>query len=103
MTTAERWKQNPEFRKAAEEGYRELVLSELLLAIMDEDDKSVRELAKAAGLSPTSIQKVRSGKSKDMGLHNFMSVVEACGYSLVLEKDGERIPLRPTTEHRLSL
>jgi len=94
LTTADRWKQDPEFRKAAEEGYQELVLSELLLAIMDEDEKSVRQLAKAAGLSATSIQKVRSGKSKDMSFLNFLRVVEACGYSLMLEKGSRRIPLK---------
>lgn len=100
MTTYDRWMQNPEFKKAAEEGYRELVLSELLLALMDEDKKSVRQLAKEVGLSPTSIQKVRSGQSKDMGLHNFINVVEACGYNLVLEKGEERIPLRPSLENK---
>lgn len=94
MTTADRWKQDVEFNKMAEAGYRELALSELLLAIMAEDEKSIRQLAKAVGLSPTSIQKVRSGQSKDMGLHNFMNVVEACGYKMVLEKGTERIALR---------
>ncbi|MEZ4773192.1 MAG: hypothetical protein R3D00_08415 [Bacteroidia bacterium] len=93
MNTIERWQQNPEFGKLESEGYRELVLSELLLAIMDEDAKSVRELAKAAGLSGTAIQKIRSGKSKDMGLKNFLHVIEACGYNLVLEKNGKQIPL----------
>jgi len=100
LSTVERWQQNPEFRKAADEDYKELVLSELLLAIMDEDEKSVRELAKEAGLSATAIQKVRSGQSKDMSVKNFLNVIEACGYSLVLEKNGERIPLRPPLEHQ---
>ncbi|MDX2249744.1 MAG: hypothetical protein SF052_23370 [Bacteroidia bacterium] len=94
MHTIERWQQDPEFRKMESENYKELVLSELLLALMDEDEKSVRELAKAAGLSATAIQKVRSGKSKDMGLMNFLHVVEACGYHLMLEKNGKHIPLR---------
>ena len=94
QSTIERWMQNPAFRETANEDYQELVLSELILAIMDEDEKSVRELAREAGLSPTAIQKVRSGKSKDMSVKNFLSVVEACGYHLVLEKNGVRIPLR---------
>jgi len=100
MSTVERWRQNPEFRKAADEGYRELVLSELLLAIMDEDKKSVRELAKEAKMSATAIQKVRSGQSKDMSVKNFLNVIEACGYELVLEKGKQRIPLKPHPEHR---
>ncbi|RMG30713.1 MAG: hypothetical protein D6730_02190 [Bacteroidetes bacterium] len=95
LSTLERWQQNLEFQREADKTYRELVLSELLLALMEEDEKSVRELAKEAGLSPTTIQKARSGKSKDMGIKNFLNVIEACGYSLVLEKNGKRIPLRP--------
>ena len=61
-----------------------------------EDDKSVRQLAEEAGVSPTAIQNVRSGKSEDMRLKNFVSVVQALGYNTVLEKDGQRIPFAPT-------
>ena len=40
--------QNSDFKKKHEESYRELVLSELLLAIMAEDNISIRSLAKQA-------------------------------------------------------
>ncbi len=92
QSTVKRWRLDPEFRKEADQEYRELVLSELLLALMEEDDKSVRQLAKEAGLSPTAIQKIRSGQSQDMRLKNFIDVVQSFGYHLVLEKDGHRIP-----------
>jgi hypothetical protein len=100
ISTVERWRQDPDFRKEADEEYRELVLSELLLAIMAEDEKSVRALAKEAGISATAIQKVRSGQSKDMSMKNFINVIEACGYELVLEKGNQRIPLKSHSEHR---
>ena len=93
FSTLDRWMEDAKFREEFDKEYKEFILSELILAIMAENSKSVRQLAKEAGLSPTSIQKVRSGESKDMGLHNFIQVVEACGYSLVLEKGEKRISL----------
>ena len=95
-STLERWHLDSAFAKEADQEYRELVLSELLLALMDEDDKSVRQLAKEAGLSPTAIQKIRSGKSQDMRLKNFIGVVQTFGYSIVLEKGNTRIPFAPS-------
>jgi len=91
LSTVERWRSDPAFRRKADKEYQELLISELLLALMDEDEKSVRQLAKEAGISPTAIQNIRSGKSRDMRLSNFVGVVQACGYHIVLEKDGNRI------------
>ena len=47
---------SPERRKKFDEEYRDLVLSELLIALMKEDDVSVRELACQAGLSSAIVQ-----------------------------------------------
>lgn len=101
MSTFERWMQDPEIAEGYQEEYRELALSELLLALMEDDEKSVRELAKAAGLSANAIQNIRSGHSKDMRLSSFIGVAKACGYGLVLEKNGHRIPLTPLDQHSL--
>ena len=81
------------FKKEFDKAYEEFALSELLLSLMAEDHISVRKLAKAAGLSPTSVQKMRSGKQKDIKVSNFMRIVNEFGYSIVLEKEGERILL----------
>lgn len=62
---------------------------------MDNDEKSVRELAKEAGLFANAIQNIRSCDSKDMRLNNFIGIAKACGYGLVLEMNGYRIPLTP--------
>lgn len=97
MSTFEREMQDPEFAKSYQEDYKEFALSELLLALMEEDDKSVRQLAKEAGLSANAIQNIRSGKSEDMRLKNFIGVVSALGYNIVLEKDGNRIPFVPNS------
>lgn len=93
MSTYERLMQNPEFREGFEEEYKEFILSELMLALMDGDDISVRKLAKIAGLSPATIQKIRSGKQKDMRVKNFARLVNELGFQLVLEKGETRIPV----------
>jgi len=66
-------------RKKFDEGYRDLLLSELLIAIMQEDTISVRELAKAAGISPTIIQGVRSGASQNVTMQSFLKIMSAWG------------------------
>ena len=93
LSTFDQEMQDSSFKKEFDKAYEEFVLSELLLSLMAEDHISVRKLAKAAGLSPTSVQKMRSGKQKDIKVSNFMRIVNEFGYSIVLEKEGERILL----------
>jgi DNA-binding Xre family transcriptional regulator len=81
------------FKTAVAREFKELVLSELVLAIMAQDSKSVRELANEVGLSKTVIQNLRSGEQSDMKLSNFVKLTHAYGYDLVLEKEGQRISL----------
>jgi DNA-binding Xre family transcriptional regulator len=93
MSTFEREMKNPKFRKSFKKGYRDFLLSELLIAMMEGDKKSVRALAKEASLSPTVIQKLRSGNQEDIKLSNFINISHACGFHVVLEKGEERINL----------
>jgi DNA-binding Xre family transcriptional regulator len=83
----------PGFKAAVAKEYKDLMLSELVLAIMAEDAKSVRALANELGVSKTVIQNLRSGEQNDMKLSNFVKLTHAYGYHLVLEKEGQRIPL----------
>lgn len=83
----------PEFSKDYDKEFKEFALSELMLALMEDDGKSVRKLAEMAGLSPTAIQDLRSGKAKDVKFSNFISIIEACGYGLELVKGKKRIPI----------
>ena len=93
MSTYDRIMQDPKRRKAYQKEYKEFILSELLLALMENDGISIRKLAKAAGISPGVIQDIRSGKQKDIRLTKFKNIVQTFGYSLILEKDGTRIPI----------
>lgn len=83
--------QDKDFENEYKKEYHEFALSELLLALMEGDCKSVRTLAKEAGLSANTIQNIRSGKQKDIRLQSFRNIAKAYGYELVLEKKGERI------------
>jgi len=47
---------SPAEREKFDEEYKELLLSELILAAMAKDSISVKNLAKMAGISPTIIQ-----------------------------------------------
>ena len=61
--------EHPEQKKIMDEEYNDLLVSELLLASMEDDQVSVRKLAKAAGVSPTIIQALRSSKKTNMTLN----------------------------------
>lgn len=93
LSTYDRLMQNPVFAEKFNAGYTQFLLSELLLAMMEEDTVSVRALAKEVGLSPTAIQNMRSGKQKDVKMINFLHIAKACGYDVILEKGKQRIPL----------
>ena len=80
---------SPKELKAYKKGYQELLLSELLIAAMQEDDISVRKLARAAGISPTIVQEARTGKRKNLSLQSFFKILDALGYSFILEKQGK--------------
>lgn len=82
--------EDPEFEKDLKKSYREFILSELLLAIMEEDRFSIRKLAKEAGVSPSLIQDLRSGKKDNLTFKSFSHIVEALGYDIVLEKKDQR-------------
>ena len=80
-------------KKEYDKGYHEFLLSELLLAIMQNDAISVRELAKAAGISPAIIQGVRSGERSNITTQSFFKILEALGCSLIVKKDNHLFPL----------
>lgn len=93
LSTFNREMKNVAFRKKFEKEYKEFLLSEIISALMENDSKSVRKLAEEVGLSPTVIQKIRSGKQDDVKLSNFINISHACGYHIILEKDNKRISL----------
>ena len=77
---------DPSFEKDLNKRYKEFIFSELLLAIMQEDNISIRTLAKEAGVSPSLIQDLRTGKKDNLTLKSFSNIVDALGYDIVLKK-----------------
>ncbi len=64
----------------------------MIIAAMENDDVSVRELAKTAGISPTTVQNLRSGIS-DSGVKSLFKIFKSLGYSIFAEKGDERLTL----------
>ncbi len=93
LSTYDRMMKNKKFREMHEKSYKELLFSELLIAIMEGDDKSVRVLAKEAKLSPSVIQDIRSGKQQDIKVSNLIKIAKAFGYEVILQKGDERLAL----------
>jgi len=93
MSTFEREMKSPSFKKKFEKEYKEFVLSEFICALMEKDEMSVRKLAKAANISPSIIQKIRSGEQADLKMKNFLNIVQEFGYKVILEKGDSRISL----------
>jgi predicted transcriptional regulator len=93
-STYEKEMENPKFRKLFEKEYGELVLSELILALMAEDNVSVRKLAKQIGVAPSVVQSVRSGKHKNMTLKTFIKMIAALGGEIAVKRGGAYVPLK---------
>ncbi len=91
LSTYEELIQDPEQKRLLDQEYQELLLSELFLALMDEDQFSVRRLAKAAGVSPTIIQELRTGKKDNLTLKTFLLLIDSLGYSVFLERTPKSI------------
>jgi transcriptional regulator with XRE-family HTH domain len=98
LSTYERKMKNQKFRKAYEQHYKELLFSELLISMMENDDSSVRELAKEAKLSASVIQDIRSGKQNDIKTSNLIKIAHAFGYEVILQKGKEQLTLNEKTK-----
>lgn len=94
----------PKQRQKYEEEYQELLLSELLIAITNQKELSVRKLAKEAGVSPTIIQSMRSGETKDYSLKVFFKVLRGLGCKkfTITTEFGKNINIAlPTTARKI--
>lgn len=87
LSTHERLiQEDPNFERDLNKKYREFILSELLMALMEEDHISIRKLAHEAGVSPSLVQDLRSGKKDNLTFKNFSNLIDALGYDIILEK-----------------
>lgn len=81
-STFDRMMENSEWKSCFEKGYEEFLISEFMCEQMEQADISVRELAARAGVSPTTIQHLRTGKAENVKVKTLLSVLHELGYSL---------------------
>ena len=86
----------PQEKEEFDQGYRDHLLSELLIALMNQDGISVRRLAKADGISPSLIQGIRSGEKENITMKSFLRIIKALGSTVVVKKDGNYFPIELT-------
>ena len=106
LSTFDRKMKNQKFKKAFEESYRELLFSELMTSIMEDNDMSIRALAKEAKISASVIQDLRSGKQHDIKVSNLIKIAHAFGYEVILQKGKTRLSIQEKTKaskHYLSM
>jgi DNA-directed RNA polymerase subunit F len=85
---------SPQELKEFNEGYKNFALSELILAIMEQDEISVRKLAKIADVSPTIIQEMRSGLKKNYSMESFYKILKTLGFDqFMVGHNGQFIPI----------
>lgn len=77
---------SPRQLKEYNQEYRKFLLSELIIALMEDNETSVRKLAQAAHLSPTIIQGLRSGSRKNLTVQTLLNILDVFGYILVAQK-----------------
>lgn len=82
MTTFDRLMQDPKFKDEFEKGYNEFLISEFMIEKMEEENISVRELAKEAKVSPTTIQNLRSGNAENVKYKTLSNIMQKLGYTL---------------------
>jgi hypothetical protein len=90
----------PNQKKDYADGYRNFLLSELILAAMEEDHVSVRKLAKIADVSPTIVQDMKSGNKVSFNTKSLFKILTVLGYDILLERNGTTTSLGLTQSIR---
>lgn len=84
-STFDKIMQDPRRKKQFDKGYREFLLSEIMIELMEENHKTVRNLAKEAGLSPTVIQEIKTGKKTNITLESMSNILQSLDCSLIVK------------------
>ncbi len=88
-STYEEFIEDEEQKALIDKEYKELLLSELLIAAMKHDHISVRKLASAAGVSPTIIQGLKSGSKTNITIDTLSRILDAVGYQIIFAPKSE--------------
>jgi DNA-binding Xre family transcriptional regulator len=77
---------DPKRKEKFDEEYNEFLLSEFILEKMDEEQISVRALARKAGVSSAVIQKIRNKNAEKINLRAVTTVLHSLGYRINIER-----------------
>ena len=78
---------NPKQKAKFDQEYEDFLISEFIIEKMNEENLSVRALARLASVSPTVIQKLRKSETaENISFSTFKAVIYSLGYSIKLEK-----------------
>ncbi len=81
-STFDRMIEDPKWKADFDKGYEEFLLSEFICEQMESNGMTVRDLAHRAGVSPTTIQNMRSGNADNVKLKTLLSVFHELGFKL---------------------
>ncbi len=84
---------SPARRKKFDEGYRNFALSELVLALLNQDEESINQLARIAGVSSCDIDTLRFGSKDEFALTSVVKALEGLGFTIRIERGGETTEL----------
>lgn len=87
LSTYDRIMQDPQRKAAFEKEYRKFILVETLIPLLEKCTTPVRILVRLAGVSPTIIQDIKSGKKEGISFSTFLAILEALGYRATLQID----------------
>ncbi len=86
ISTFDRLMADPKWNSEFEKGYEKFLISEFIIEAMEENHISVRKLADKAGVSPTIIQNMRSGRSNNISINTLAPILSALNYKIAFVK-----------------
>lgn len=95
-STYEEFIEDKEQKSLLDKEYKELLVSELLIAAMEQDHISVRKLAAAAGVSPTIIQGLKNRSKTNITIGTLSRILDVIGYQIIFApklKHGRQLKL----------
>src|ERR1700722_19913692 len=92
-STFDRIMKDPKRRRKFEGKDRAFLLSEVVYRLMEQEGKSIRELAREVGISPSVIQDIRSGARTNVTLRSFLGIVSALGGQVSVRRGKEEMVL----------
>ena len=85
--------QNPDFMALFESEMEEYVFTEFLDALFQNDTAAIQKLGTYAGLNKQRVKEILLNLKDDLSLSDFVNIAKQFGYTVILEKGDNRIPI----------